>query len=227
MRLVCITLAAALLGVVRPAAAQESFVLRFSGHAYQQPDAVPDSLANGEGYEAVGIVTEMDPMLAPHADFLTTQYTVRLADMNVVSSNWYGPYLVVQFADGGRLRCYGDPIVGGTAATSGVNPPNSTAPSSFIDGTLELGSRLGEAMLVYDFAIDRGGVGGMATFDEGSMLFYVPPAARSGWSFWADLEGASFAPVPTGYMHGMYGSFSPPDLPARGTTWGAVKALYR
>ena len=120
-----------------------------------------------------------------------------------------------------------------TASTTGtpgavrVNPPNATAPSTFIDGTLILGGHIENMVLTYDFIANQGGFMGNIHFDEGTLLGADPCRAAP----WLDALRPRRPSEPVradGYDHQIAGECRiPGPVPATHRTWGALKALYR
>ncbi|NOT35242.1 MAG: hypothetical protein HOP12_13935 [Candidatus Eisenbacteria bacterium] len=241
-RRVLLLLLTALLAFAAPVRA-DVFLLGFTGFDYEDPDndAVEPDLDGttflnvGEGYKVVGFVSSFGPLLTPYVDDSEFEYTVHSYDLTVSAHTWDAgfQFLDVQFQNGGRGRYFQDGRPGcsfctpGTPAVFGVNPPNATSPSTFVDGTLLLGGSINSLALFYDFAASQGGFSGQMSLDEGSALGYVPPAQRSGWTL-AALAGRPNGTVPAGYDDQLSGSCYIPDpTPARQRTWGAIKALYR
>jgi hypothetical protein len=214
-----------------PAFAQSDvFLLGFAGYDYESPNPVPGPDGNylnvGEGYRALGFVTSFGTYLAPYVDIVANQYTYHYYDLTVQDYAYYPDfsYLEVGFASPGRGRFYED---NSTSAVYGVNPPNATAPSTFIDGTVILGGHIDALVLNYDFAANQGGFTGNISYDEGSLLAQIPAAQRDGWIL-TGLAGRPNPSIPTGYDHQISGECRiPGPVPATHRTWGALKALYR
>lgn len=217
----------ALLALAAPAAADDVFLLGFTGFDYQDANPNAGYLQVGEGYKAVGFITSVGPLLEPYFDFGVNEYTFYLFDLTVSSNVSAFGFVEVHCANNGRGRYYSDPIGGGTPGTYGTNPPNATSPSTFSDGTMELGGDLDNFVVTYDFNINQGNFGGNMTLDEGPQLIYIPPAQRAGWIL-GGLAGRPNATVPTGYDNQISGECRIPDVtPTSHKTWGSVKALYR
>ncbi len=209
-----------------PAFAQtDVFLLGFAGYDYQSPNTVPGTyLAVGEGYKALGFVSSFGAYLAPYVSPATKQYTYFYYDLTVQDYFYEGGYTEVVFANPGRGRFYEDDV---TPATYGVIPPNATAPSSFIDGTVILGGHIESMVLSYDDVAQQGGFTGNIHFDEGTLLAQIPPAQRDGWTL-SGLAGRPNPSIPDGYDHQISGECRiPGPVPAAHKTWGAIKALYR
>jgi hypothetical protein len=218
-------LLSAFLALAAPAAADDVFLLGFTGFDYQDPNSNPGTyLAVGEGYKAVGFITSVGPLLDPYFDFGANEYTFYLFNLTVSSHVSAFGFVEAHFQNDGRGRYYSDPDFD---AVYGTNPPNATSPSSFIDGTMELGGDLDNFVVVYDFNANQGNFGGNMTLDEGPQLIYIPPAQRAGWIL-GGLAGRPNATVPAGYDNQISGECRIPDItPSTHKSWGSVKALYR
>jgi hypothetical protein len=210
-------------------------LISYTGFDYEDPDFSGTYLDLGEGYKVVGFVTSAGVLLSPWIDFTSYEYTIYARDLTVNGRFFTFPNLTVTFANNGRGSYYADnfPVDGGTAATYGINPPNATAPSTFIDGTLDpnTGERvtgdIDNFVLVYNFNTSQGSYAGNMTLDGGPDLIYVPVPQRMGWTF-AGLLGPPNATIPAGYDHQIDGECQiPGKTPAAHKTWGALKALYR
>jgi len=218
-----------------PAFAQtDILLLGFSGFDYESPNSVPgpDSTAYlnvGEGYNTLGFVTAFGVYLAPYVNTTANEYTYHYYDLTVATYWFEDLTLAVTFVDPGRGRFFEDSRATGTAAQYGIAPPNASAPSNFIDGTLILGGRIDELVVYYDYnpQANQGGFIGKITLDEGTLLSQIPPTQRAGWTL-AGLAGRPNPSVPVGYDHQISGECRiPGSVPATHRTWGALKALYR
>jgi hypothetical protein len=230
MKRAALLLLFALSVIAVPAFAADVFLLGFAGYDYESPNPVPgpddNYLMIGEGYKALGGVTSFGDYLAPYVNTTVNQYTYYYFDLTVQSHDYYPDfrYLEVGFANPGRGRFYED---SSTPAVFGVYPPNATAPSTFIDGTLILGGHIEFLVLNYDFEANQGGFTGNIHFDEGSLLDQIPEAQRDGWTL-SGLAGRPNPSIPNGYDHQISGEcIIPGPVPAAHRTWGALKALYR
>jgi hypothetical protein len=211
------------------AGTQEVFLLGFAGFDYESPDGNPGTyLAIGEGYKAVGFVTSVGPMLTPYYDTDVNEYTFYLFNLTVSARFFDIPtqILSIEFANNGRGRYFEDDLVAGTNAGYGINPPNATAPSTFIDGTLVLGGDVDQFRLYYDFNQDQGGYSGEMTQDEGTYftLNYVNPL--DGWTL-GGLLGRPNPSIPQGYDNQLSGECKIVIVPTTQSSWGAIKRTYR
>jgi hypothetical protein len=209
-------------------AGSDVFLLGFAGYDYESPNPNPGLyLTIGEGYKALGFVTSFGAYLAPYVNTTANEYTYHYYDLAVDTYYFDGSFLEVTFANPGRGRFYEDSKTTGTPALYGVNPPNLTAPSTFIDGAVILGGRIDNMVLDYDFGASQGGFTGNISFDEGTLLGQIPVAQRNGWTL-SGLAGRPNPSIPVGYDHQISGECRiPGPTPATHQTWGALKALYR
>jgi hypothetical protein len=237
-RMALLLLSISLLASAGPAFAtggEDEVLISFTGFDYQDPNPSGTYLDLGEGYKVVGFVTSAGPLLTAYIDFSAFEYTIYIRDLTVNGRFFAAPNLTVTFANNGRGSYYADdfPSNGGTAATYGINPPNATAPSTFIDATGNAGTGervtgdVDNMVLVYNFTTNQGSFSGNMTLDGGPDLIYVPPSQRAGWVL-GGLLGPPNPTIPTGYDHQVDGECRiPGKTPASHRTWGALKALYR
>src|SRR5262245_32808133 len=148
-------------GPARATGGPDELLFSFTGFDYQDPNLSSTYLDLGEGYKVVGFMTSSGPLLASYVDFSSFEYTVYIRDLTVIARFFAFPNLTVQFANNGRGSYYADHFAadGGTHGTYGTNPPNATAPSTFIDNPtacLQCGERItGDVdnfVLVYNFS---------------------------------------------------------------------------
>ena len=211
--------------------AEDILLLGFTGFDYEDPNTNPGTYLDLlEGYKVLGTLTSVGSYLDPYVDPSVNEYTIYVRDLTVNGRFFTFPNLTVTFFNGGRSSYYEDPIAGGTAANYGINPPNATAPSTFIDGAMQITGSVDNFVLTYNFTTKTGNFFGDMTLDGGPMLVYVPPGQRAGWILAGinDLGLNGNPSVPQGYDHQVDGECRiPGKTPATHKTWGAVKALYR
>jgi len=208
-------------------AAADQLLFSFTGFDYENPNISGTYLDLGEGYNVVGFMTSAGPLLNPYVDTSTYEYTFYLRNLSVIARFFTSPNLTVEFANNGRGSYYADALSGGTAATYGTNPPNATAPSTFIDGSERITGEVDNFVLVYNFSTNQGSFGGNMTIDGGADVIYVPAAQRAGWTL-GGLLGQPNPTIPAGYNHQADGECDIPDpTAAHSATWGAIKSLYR
>jgi hypothetical protein len=221
-------LLAAALAIAAPAHAQQTTLLNFTDFDYEDPGDGPPYLGVGDGYNSVGFITSVGPMLQPYVDFDNNEYTYYLFGLTVATSQFDGDNLFCTFNNNARVRYFEDPNARPkTPGTYGVNPPNATSPSSFSDPLPPaLGGDLDNFTYFYTFSAGTGGWSGAMTLDEGTKLIYIPAGERAGW-----LLGATAGPpnpsIPTGYDHQVEGNCIIPVTAVEHPTWGTIKNLYR
>ena len=210
------------------AARADEFLLGFTGFDYQDPNTNPGVFYDlGEGYNFVGFVTSVGPLLDPYVDTSVNEYTFNINNLFVTSRTAFGTFLVVNFSNNGRGSYYADPLSGGTPGTYGVNPPNATSPSTFTDGSMRLTGDIDNFVVTFDFSTNQGNFSGYMTQDGGPDLIYIPPSQRGGWTL-GGLAGRPNGTIPTGYDDQVSGECRIPDAtPTAHKSWGAVKSLYR
>lgn len=224
-------LLAATLALASAAHADNITLLGFTGFDYVQgPGPGGGSqgfLQPGDSYHAVGFVTSFHPMMSGAVTPSTDEYTFYLDNASVTTSSYVNDVLEVTFANDATLTVYEDSRSSGTPGAYGMNPPNATAPSSFIDGSAALIADVDNFVLIYDYTTLQGNFEGSATLVGGSKLYAIPPAQRGGWVL-GGLAGSPNASVPVGYVNQVSGEIQIPG--PTGTTqktWGSLKALYR
>ena len=231
-RVALLLLSAALLAYAGPAfaeGAEDEMLFSYTGFDYEDPDLSGTYLDLLEGYRVVGFVTSVGPLLTGWVDFTQYEYTVYIRDLTVNGRFFTFPNLTVTFMNNGRGSYYEDefPVNGGTAAVYGTNPPNATAPSTFIDGAEQITGDVDNFVLVYNFLTNQGSFAGNMTIDGGDDLIYIPPSQRAGWVL-GGLLGPPNATIPQGYDHQVDGECRiPGKTPATHKSWGSIKALYR
>lgn len=228
----------ALLAFAAPAVAQDEVLLGFTGYDFQEDPAGPPNgvyLALGDSYTAVGFVTYFHPVwLEPYVDTGANEYTFHQHGLVVDSYDFTANFLYVTFAPGGSVEYYEDasknaenPPNPPNCPTYGSNPPNATSPSNFMDGTLAISGSLDNAYLYYDYNLNQGAFGADMMITGGAHSIYVPPASWPGW-FMSGLFATPAGPcAPAGYDHLLSGECRHMVTPARNSTWGQVKKLYR
>jgi len=204
----------------------DQFLADFRGFDYEDPNSTPGFGNVGDGYNSLGDVVEVNPALLT-ADFVNNEYTYQFKDLSAIASDSAPPYLFL-FYTNGRFRIFEDSKTTGTNRDYGVNPPNATAPATFVDGTLILGGVVSNFILTLDLSNNNGSFAGDITFDEGTQQGTIPPAQLNGWTF-AGLTSGGGTGTPEGYAHQVDGEVRVPEqpTPAQNKSWGKVKDLYR
>lgn len=199
-----------------------SLLADYRGYDYEPSHPGPGFGDVGNTYEVVATVPQLGAPLT--FNFGLNEYTCVLTGLTSVSKLALGTFDIIDYS-GGTLNVYCDLLLGGTAATYGTNPPNATAPSSFIDGTTILVGTLSNFQLVFDNATQTGSFEGDLTIVGGTQLGNFPVNQRAGWTF-AGVTGNS--PItPIGYHHQVDGSvYLDNPVPVQATTWSGIKSQY-
>lgn len=207
-----------------PAAGAAQLLFDYVGYDYESPN--PDASQFGElgsGYVSLG---EVPVLFAPLVfNTVANEYTYVISGLTAVNRNVVGPFIIVDYA-GGALDVYEDSRNLGTAYDFGVNPPNATAPPTFVDGTHFLGGALTNFRFVFNTVDNSGSFEANYQVTGGSQLANVPVSLRSGWTF-AGVTSNEIN-MPEGYEHQVDGQVLVEEVvPAKDTSWGALKANYR
>jgi hypothetical protein len=211
-----------------PARAQTTTLASFTGFDYLVP-AGPLSGANpGDQYASVGFITSSNPLLLSVYNPVANEYTYYLnATVSAAFYDAFAGVVEIAFNPGGTIGIHEDSRTTGTAASYGINPPNATAPPTFVDGTLGLSAQVDNLVLIYDYSSNQGNFEGQANLVGGAWLALVPVAQRNGWVL-GGLAGAPNASVPQGYINQVNGELVLPTATnANQKSWGSIKALYR
>jgi hypothetical protein len=193
-------------------ASADVLLFDFSGYDYWD---------GSDCYNAIGYVTEVNPTLL-NFNYADNEYTFSLQDACPATVDTIGTWVVYTFT-GGTLDIYCDPLLGGTAADYGSNPPNLVAPSTFEDGECVLGGDFTQLQFFLDTASGMGSLDGQLTFVRGTQLENIHPSQRDGWSLAANRQGTPGAPE--GYFSQTDGQvFVPEAIPVKFTSWGLLKS---
>jgi len=227
MKQVAIALLLAGLGLVatRPQAARaDTLFVFYVGYDYESPNPVPSTFGEpGSQYWALGAALDMGAPLVP--DTTSNEYTFAIPGLTPVNVQNFGSFIVIDYAPG-PMQVFEDSKTSGTPSQFGINPPNATAPSSFMDGSLFVQGTLSNFQIVLNTSTGSGSFNANYTVDGGSQLANVPANQRTGWTF----AGVTSNEInrPTGYGHQVVGQvFLNSPVPASIKSWGAVKAQYR
>ena len=207
-----------------PAAGATDLLFDYVGFDYESPNPDPGQFGElGSGYVSLG---EVPVLFAPLVfNTVANQYTYVISGLSAVNRSVVGPYVIVDYS-GGALDVYEDSRSMGTAYDFGVNPPNATAPPTFVDGTHFLGGSLTNFRFVYNTVDNSGSFEANYQVTGGSQLANVPVNLRSGWTF-AGVTSNEIN-MPEGYEHQVDGQVLVEEVvPAKDTSWGALKANYR
>ncbi len=223
------TLAVGCLALITGAQAQTT-LLNFTSFMYESDNTpgvqgFPPS-APGDVLRAVGFVESIVPDL--DWDTGQVQLTVYFNDLISIGEVDLGGGVYYIVYTGGTLdivaQRYDAPDY--TAPQYGTDPPNATAPSTFIDGEVYLRGSFYNFYMTYMPGMSIGNFEGHLNWTGGTQLnsLFTDP---QGYTV-AGTVDASAAPVPAGYDLEADGYISfDAAIPADEATWGQLKNLYR
>ncbi len=207
-----------------PAAGAAQLLFDYVGYDYESPDPDPTQFGEiGSGYVSLG---EVPVLFAPLVfNTVANEYTYVISGLTAVTRQVVGPFIIVDYA-GGMLDVYEDSRTLGTPYDFGVNPPNATAPSTFVDGTHYLSGALTNFRFVFNTVDNSGSFEANYQVVGGSQLSNVPADLRSGWTFAGTTSNE--LNMPAGYDHQVDGQVLVEQVvPTKDKSWGALKANYR
>lgn len=201
-------------------------------HFYAPPTSSFSNQPAGNFLDGVGTVSKFDaPFAFLNAQDPTKEYTIYVYGLSSLGTSFIGSpglrFYTTNYA-GGTIEVYEDLS---PDHVYGVNPPNGTAPSTFVDGTLLLkGSFTRFLVQTNDFtSFQVGNAEGDISWNGGSLLplTNLPGGQPCPGLFTGGLTWRPTIILP-GYIFTHDGKI---DLncpvPAEGSTWGKVKAQYR
>lgn len=131
--------------------------------------------------------------------------------------------------EGGTFRIYEDTT---PDFDFGINPPNATAPGSFVDGELIMEGTLDNfEVVIIDLGMPPGATGSAQAnwvCTGGSLYSIVGGCYGPMLGTWTD--DPNVVPIPEGYTCHEDGKFDweeCPPTPSESGTWGRIKELYR
>ena len=208
-----------------PAAHSQTLLFDYVGFDYEYPVVVAGTFGGvGNGYVGLGEVPVLEaPLVSDQANY---QYTYALSGTTAQSRLVAGTFVVITYATPCSLTIYEDSRNTGTAFDYGVNPPNGTAPPSFIDGTPILVGEITDFRYILNTATGSGSYDAHFKAVGGTQLGNIPVGQRTGWTF-AGVTGNTIT-IPKGYAHQVDGqTFLNKPTPARPASWGQIKRQYR
>jgi hypothetical protein len=208
------------------AASAQTLFFDYVGYDYEAPDLNATQFGEvGSGYVSLGFVPGLFAPLVPNT--VANEYTYYISGLTSVSQMTIGTFVITNYSPG-ILSVYEDSKSSGTAADYGVNPPNATAPPSFIDGNLFVTGALTNFQYIYNTLSGSGSFEADFEVTGGSEVTNnnIPANQRKGWTFAG--TSANELNMPEGYAHQVDGQvFLNEPVPTRTTTWGGLKAQYR
>jgi hypothetical protein len=204
------------LALTLPAAATTTSMVHLTGLCWEDGSTLPSN--PGDQLNAVGTVTTIKkPLYWSPTRF---SYTWQMSGLTSLGESVYGTTHVAQYV-GGTFRMHVDALP--SNAVYGVNPPNATVPSTFIDGTsVYLEGNFTEFTMTMNTATGAGSLFGNITFTGGNA--YPQLQNPDGWSVGATITRTA----PTGWDADVNATlFVSGPLAVDVTSWASVKAMYR
>jgi hypothetical protein len=223
-RLLSPVIAACLLLSVASLASANVFLADWFGYDYTAPNPW-DFTGPGQWYDANGVITSANPIYLT-LDPVNNEYTFRIYSGMLTSADTLAGWGVYQYAGGdGTIGIYEDSKTTGTLFDYGVWPPNGTAPSTFIDGTLMIGGSFATLMIRVNLGTGDGSLSGTIDWTGGTELGNFPADQHDGWTFAG--FGAGMPGTPLGYIWQIDGEIYLPETATEESSWGNVKNLFR
>ena len=214
--------ACAALSVV-PAARADSLLFDYVGFDYESPNPNPATFGEpGSGYVGLGTVPFLFAPLVSNTTLNEYTMVIQCQTPSVIP---VGGLEIVNYATG-SVTIYEDSKALGTTADYAPNPPNSTVPATFSDGTAILVGTLTNFQLIVDTSSGVGSFEAVFTASGGSQLGNFPLNQRTGWTF-AGTTGEALN-IPQGFAHQIVGqTLLGTPVAVRHVSWGQLKAGYR
>lgn len=211
-----VTIAAlALLVTMSAGYAQTEQILHVSGHSWEDGGFPPSDA--GDFLNVLFILNAIDPPLV--WDTANYAYTGEIRDLSSVGETVFGTTHVASYS-GGLFTIAVDWLP--SNHDYGVNPPNTTAPSTFIDGiSIYLEGFFTDFTLTFNEATSSGSFVGSLNFTGGDVFGLL--ASTDGWTFGANIANVS----PQGYDLQLNGNVFLEIVSVEEDTWGGIKSLYR
>lgn len=212
-------LVVAILGIA-PVAHADTNIIDFQGYAWEDGGFLPSNAF--DELNIVGITDSADAIFG--VDLGTDELTVYATDLISTGQVPLGGGSYAVSYNGGTLQIWQDPAMN---HVFGINPPNGTAPSTFVDGTLLLGGTFDSFVLFFNTGTGSGTYQGTVTWNAGTALGTVLGIQNDGFTFGGVLN-PSGGSVIEGYDLQVDGVIEISVIIAvEKTTWGEIKNLYR
>lgn len=200
----------------------QNATIDYQGYAWETGGFPPSNV--DDVLNIVGVVDALDARFG--INLLVDEVTLWVT--NLVSTGQVdigGGALSIAYT-GGDIQLWQDPS---RNRDYGTNPPNLTAPPTFVDGTLFLGGTLSDFYLFFDPSTGSGVYEANIDFTAGTGLTTLNQINANGYTFGGVLSNtASGGNVPQGYDLQVDGLIEVEVIVGvEETGWGAVKQLFR
>jgi hypothetical protein len=200
-----------------PAGSFAASLIDFAGYSFEDGGFPASNL--GDELTMVSIVDGLTTPL--QWDPANNQYTLHLGNLISDGQAQPDPHNIVVEYTSGVIGVFEDSYAAGTLADPGVNPPNATAPDSYIDGIDYLSGNLESFTIFYNTQFHSGAFEAEVTFTSGAHHGDLGPQT-TGYTF----GGVFIFGTPSGYDLQWDGQILLDPVPVEATTWGAVKAQF-
>jgi hypothetical protein len=194
--------------------AQATSLIDFVGYSYEFGGFPPSD--PGDALNFVALVDGLTPPLSWNP--AGNEYTLHLTNLTSLGAEHPDPNNIVVSYSGGVLNLHEDSSFN---SETGINPPNATVPSSFIDGPLYLGGDLAQFTIFFNTQFNSGAFEADVTFNDGSHLAELG-AQNTGYTF----GGVFIFGTPQGYDLQWDGQILLDPVAVEAVTWGGVKSTF-
>ncbi len=200
--------------VLAPMGVQAASLIDFVGFSYEVGHFPPSN--PGDELNFVAIVDGLTPPLS--WDPANNEYTLNLANLVSNGAQHPDPNNIVVNYTGGGLGLYEDSAFN---ANPGIDPPNASAPATYIDGSLYLNGSLNSFTIFYNTQFNSGAFEADVTFTGGPHYGELG-GQHTGYTF----GGVFVFGVPHGYDLQWDGQILLDPVAVEAKTWGAVKSQF-
>src|SRR5262245_42727733 len=212
-------IAAVLLGT--GGAAAQNALIDYQGFAWETGGFPPSN--SGDVLSFVGVVDAIDSRFG--VNFATEEVTLYASGLTSTGQVDMGGGILSIAYNGGSLELRRDPS---QDHDYGTNPPNATAPPTFVNGALFLGGTLSSFFMFYDPATGSGAYEADANFTAGSGLATLNQIQANGYTFGGTLDAnGSGGNLPAGYDLQVDGVIEVEVVVGvQDKSWSQIKGLY-
>jgi hypothetical protein len=200
----------------------QNAIIDYQGYAWETGGVPPSN--SGDILSVVGVVDAIDSRFG--VNFATEEVTLYVTGLTSTGQVDLGGGVLSVSYSGGTIDLYRDPA---QDHDYGINPPNATAPSTFVNGALFLGGTFSSFFLFYDTSTGSGAYEGDVTFTSGSGLTTLNQIQADGYTFGGVLsDNAAGGNVPDGYNLQVDGVIEVEVIVGvQEKSWSGIKDLYR
>lgn len=204
--------------LVPTAGAQGVQIADYLGYAWETGGFLPSEV--GDEFDFVAVTTDADPLLG--VDLGVEEVTYYIYGLTSGGETLEGNGSITVLYSGGTIEVWADAAQN---ADFGTNPPNLTAPSTFVDGRLLLRGEFSSFGLNIHPGTGAGTYYGVIDAVAGDL---VTDCTGCVFTWGGAFNQDSGAGIPEGYDLQMDGVLEvDPAVSSQETGWGTLKAGYR